>query len=83
MNLHLSVTSVVSVALLTLIPLWHYTYRSTFVENPLQIHLFLQNKPNFVRFWPKNLDLEKKQTQFKPKQSQFLAYVIAQGFLIL
>ena len=27
---------------------------------------FMQNKPNFPRFWAKNSYLEEKQTQFKP-----------------
>ena len=32
--------------------------------------LFMQNKPNFMRFWAKNGYLEEKQTQFKPNQTQ-------------
>ena len=39
---------------------------STFVENPLQIELFIQNKPNFMRFCPNNADFKKKRTQNKP-----------------
>ena len=46
---------------------------STNVENVRQIRLFMQNKPNFPRFSPENDDFTKKQTQFKPKQSQFWA----------
>jgi len=34
----------------------------------------LKNKPNFRPIWPKNQDLWKKQTQFKPNQTQFLAF---------
>ena len=44
---------------------------STIVEKPLQINLFLQNKPNFLHFSTKNNDKAKKQTQYKPNQSQF------------
>jgi hypothetical protein len=48
---------------------------STGVENIRQINLFLQNKPNFPNFPPKNEDFAKKQTQFKPNsnpiQTQF------------
>jgi len=44
-----SVLSVSSVALFSLTSLWHWTCRSTIVENPLQINLFMQNKPNLVR----------------------------------
>ena len=33
--------------------------------------LFMQNKPNFIRFSPENDDFTKKQTQLKPIQSQF------------
>ena len=43
---------------------------STQVEKVRQIHLFMQNKPNYSHFSPKNDDYAKKQTQFKPKQSQ-------------
>ena len=46
---------------------------STQVENVRQIHLFMQNKPNFPHFSPENEDYAKKQTQFKAKQSQFWA----------
>jgi hypothetical protein len=45
---------------------------STPVENIRQISLFMQNKPNFPHFSLKNDDFTKKQTQFKPNQSQFL-----------
>jgi hypothetical protein len=38
-----------SVAILSISSLWHRIYRSTLVKRPLQIHLFLQNKPNLVR----------------------------------
>jgi hypothetical protein len=31
----------------------------------------MQNKPNFMRFPPENADFTKKQSQFKPNQSQF------------
>jgi len=40
--------------------------RSTFVENPLQIHLFLQNKPNFMRFSAKKRRFAQKRTQNEP-----------------
>ena len=33
--------------------------------------LFVQNKPNFCRFWAKNSCSEEKQSQFKPNQTQF------------
>jgi hypothetical protein len=33
----------------------------------------MQNKPNFVRFSPKNKDFEKKRTQTNPIQIQFKA----------
>jgi len=46
---------------------------STSVECPLQIHSFLQNKPNLPRFCAKNSLLQEKQTQFKPNQTQFFA----------
>jgi hypothetical protein len=46
---------------------------STTVETALQISSFLTNKPNFPYFSPKNEDCAKKQTQYKPKQSQFWA----------
>jgi len=40
-----------------------------------QKYLFMQNKPNFPRFYAKNNDYDKKQTQFKPNsnpiQTQF------------
>jgi hypothetical protein len=42
---------------------------STGVENIRQINLFLQNKPNFPNFPPKNEDFAKKQTQFKPNSN--------------
>jgi len=32
--------------------------------------LFMQNKPNFIRFSPQNEDLTKKQTQFKANLTQ-------------
>jgi len=35
----------------------------------------MQNKPNFMRFSPENADITKKQTQFKPNQSQFWANI--------
>jgi hypothetical protein len=37
--------------------------------------LFMQNKPNFVHISPKKGDFTKKQTQFKPNQSQFWANI--------
>jgi hypothetical protein len=49
--------------------------QSTSVENVRQINLFLQNKPNFPHFSPKNEDFTKKQTQNKPNQSQFWANI--------
>ena len=61
-------------------------FSSTTVENPLQINLFMQNKPNLVRRRrianelkhllhngiqkSNRLQAEKKQTQFKPNQTQ-------------
>ena len=36
--------------------------------------LFMQSKPNFPLFWAKNRDSAKKQTQSKPKQTQFSTY---------
>jgi hypothetical protein len=42
---------------------------STKVENTRQINLFMQNKPNFPHFSPKNEDYAKKQTQFKPNSN--------------
>ncbi len=30
----------------------------------------MQNKPNFMRFSPKNADITKKQTQFKPNKAK-------------
>ena len=39
--------------------------------------LFMQNKPNFPYFSPENEDCAEKQTQFKPKQSQF--WLITEG----
>jgi len=41
---------------------------NSYVRNYKQI---MQNKPNFPRFSPENEDYAKKQTQFKPNQSQF------------
>ena len=49
-----------------------YKAFSTFVERTLQIHLFMQNEPNFRHFSPENDDYAKKRTQFKPNQSQFI-----------
>jgi hypothetical protein len=34
-------------------------------------NLFMQNKPNFRPFWPKNRDSAKKQTQNKAKLTPF------------
>ena len=49
-------------------------FLSTTVEKPLQIDLFMQNKPNFMRFSPENEDLTKKRTQFpKHKNESFFA----------
>jgi hypothetical protein len=50
-------------------------FASTPVENVRQIGSFMQNKPNFPRFSPKNDDLTKKQTQTKPKRTQFILRV--------
>jgi hypothetical protein len=47
---------------------------STPVENIRQIDLFMQNKPNFHPFRPKNDDLSEKQTQFKPNSKPILSY---------
>ena len=44
----------------------HLKRPSTLVERTLQIHLFMQNKPNFLHFSPENEDCAAKQTQFKP-----------------
>jgi len=46
---------------------------STRVENVRQIRLFLQNKPNFPHFYPKNEDYAKKQTQFKANSNPIKA----------
>ena len=35
----------------------------------------MQNKPNFIHFSPENDDFTKKQSQFKPNQSQFWANI--------
>ena len=40
------------------------------VNQCLKLYLFMQNKPKFRRFSPKNSDFTKKRTQNKPKQSQ-------------
>ena len=53
---------------ITYVPIRHL---STSVENVRQISLFLQNKTNFPCFSTENEDYAKKQTQFKPNQSQF------------
>jgi len=61
---------------------------STFVENPLQISLFMQNKPNFQKLKMNVssigiMDYEKKtlgeRGKNKPKQTQFLI-LSATGF---
>jgi len=44
---------------------------STTVEIALQIHSFLTNKPNFMRFSPENDDLTKNKPNSKPIQTQF------------
>ena len=60
---------------------------STNVERTLQKQLFMQNKPNFMRFYPKNEDSTKKQSQTKPIQSQipnrpkFAYTLIPQGLM--
>ncbi|MHC4583793.1 MAG: hypothetical protein ACYS3N_04650, partial [Planctomycetota bacterium] len=43
---------------------------STPVENSLQIRLFMQNKPNFIRFSPENADFTKNKPNSKPIQTQ-------------
>ena len=48
---------------------------STPVENPRQISPFLQNKPNFRPFWPKNDERTKKQTQFCPRYELTFAFL--------
>ena len=56
----IGITTILTI--LTALHLSRLLYKST---------LFMQNKPNFMRFWPVNGDCEKKQTQSKPIQSQF------------
>jgi hypothetical protein len=46
---------------------------STKVENIRQINLFMQNKPNFPHFSPKNDDFTEKQTQFKANSNPIKA----------
>jgi len=73
--------------LCALVPLWLCLLSFTFVKNPLQISSFMQNKPNFGKAQMNvnkvltrdyeniaNCKLRKnkpKQSQYKPKQSQF------------
>jgi len=73
-------------SLCSLIPLWICPFTFTIVENPLQIDLFMQNKPNFQKakmnvnpyitmnyknFIPlAGQKTNPKQTQFKPNQTQ-------------
>ena len=45
---------------------------STTVEKPLQIHLFMQNEPNFPHFSPENEYYTKKRTQFKANSNPIL-----------
>jgi hypothetical protein len=56
------------------VPLELCPFATTFVENPLQIDLFLQNKPKFPRFSPKNNGKAKKQTQFKPNSNPIFGH---------
>jgi len=58
----------------------HFRHFSSLLTNEnrasrAQKNLFMQNKPNFCRFWAKNSYLEEKQSQFKPNsnpiQTQF------------
>jgi len=48
----------------------HFRHSSNY--NIFPIHSIMQNKPNFPYFSPENEDYAKKQTQFKPNQSQFV-----------
>ena len=44
--------------------------RHSFNYNIFPVTLFMQNKPNFIRFSPQNADFTKKQTQFKPNKAK-------------
>ena len=73
--------------------------RSTFVESPLQIHLFMQNEPNFQKpkinlthysindYKQKHLSRcrknKPKQTQTNPIQTHFTNYKLLSGMKLL
>ena len=73
LNLYISDFDIVSDFDIRISSLCAYKAHSTTVERTLQIHLFMQNEPNFRHFSTENKDYARKQTQFKANSNQIKA----------